>query len=201
MQCKDKQCKEILPIEWKMEVPIFKNRLILKQLVLAVGLPFIIVFAALLVLAWKTNNFQDAKYAFGIIGLAFFLAVVLILVAYRDKYSVKFRIDRKGVYSLTQDKQAKTNRKMQGLLAFLGIINLNPTAVGIAVLAQTREKTYIPWRRIRSIRYYPKQHTIIIRGGWTESVALFCQKDSYARIKELLVENSSWLTKNSNTCQ
>lgn len=83
-------------ISWEIEVPIFRHSLILKQLALAIGLPFGLV-AAVLVATADTNNKVYSFYALGLIGMTLLLTVVLVLTLYGGKYAVGFTIDEVGV--------------------------------------------------------------------------------------------------------
>ena len=91
-------------LRWEISVPIFKNTVILKQLGLAVGIPFGLVA---LVIGLSLGKGTDTLYAFGLIAAVLILAWLLIMAAYRGKYEAEFVLDNRGALCRTQAKQAK----------------------------------------------------------------------------------------------
>src|SRR5659263_101861 len=118
-------------LQWEIYVPIFKNRIILKGIGLAVGIPFGIVIAVILI-ASKGDVFgTDAKYALGMIGLLFLLTFILIIIVYGGKYAPGFIVDDTGIVNYTQAKQAKRSKVINTML-ILSLIHISePTRLGM----------------------------------------------------------------------
>ena len=76
-------------------------------------------------------------------------------------------------------KTGKKNRAINTLTAVLGLLTGRPTVTGAGILAQSRQEVLIPWSRVTKVKYKPKSHTILLRGGLTEHIALFCTRDTY----------------------
>lgn len=161
---------------WEIRVPIFKNSVIIKQLGLAVGIPFGLV--ALLV-GLVSGRSVYTLYALGFMAAALILAWLFIMVAYRGKYEAEFVLDNKGVLCRTGAKQTKKNRVINTLTVILGLFTGRPTIAGAGVLAQSRQEVLIGWSRVTKVKYKPKTHTILLRGGLTEQIALFCEPENY----------------------
>lgn len=83
----------------------------------------------------------------------------------------------------TQAKQAKKNRIVNILTVVLGLFSGKPAVAGAGMMAQLRREIFLKWNRVTKAKYKPKSHTILLRGGWTEQVALFCTEDNYAPIE------------------
>ena len=67
-------------LRWETYVPIFRNRFILKGLGLAIGIPFAVVIAVIVISVRGDIAGTDAKYALGLILAAFVLTFLLVMV-------------------------------------------------------------------------------------------------------------------------
>ena len=143
-----------------VSVPIFRNTVILKQLGIAIGIPFGLIA---LVIGLASGKSVYAFYGLGPIAVLLFFTWIFIIVVYRGKYEAEFVLDDKGVLCRTQAKQAKKNRIVNAITVVLGLLSGKPAVAGAGTLAQSRQATF--------------------RGGWTEQVALFCTEDNYAPVE------------------
>ncbi|HNW05013.1 MAG TPA: hypothetical protein PKI76_06480, partial [Oscillospiraceae bacterium] len=167
-------------IQWQISVPIFRNTVILKQLGIAIGIPFGLVA---LVIGLASGKSVYALYGLGLIAALLFFTWLFIMAVYRGKYEAEFVLDDKGVLCRTQAKQAKKNRITNVLTVVLGLLSGKPAVAGAGMLAQSRQETFLKWNRVTKVKYKPKSHTILLRGGWTEQVALFCTEDNYSPVE------------------
>lgn len=171
-------------IEWRISVPIFKNLIILKQLGLAIGIPFGLVA---LVIIFISGRSCDTLYALGLIAVLLILTWLFIMAAYRGKYEAEFVLNQKGALCRTQARQAKKNRIINALTVVLGLLSGKPAAAGAGLLAQSRQEAFIRWNRVTKVKYKPKSYTILLRGGWTEQIALFCTYENYRAVEQFIV--------------
>lgn len=169
-------------LQWEIFVPIFKNRFILKGLGLTVGIPFGILIAVILF-----TGGSDAPYALGLIGLLFFLSFIIIMIAYGGKYAAGFILDEKGIVNYTQSRQLKRNRILNTVLMIFGTISFRPAAVGTAMIAQSRQVVRLPWKKIKKVVYYPRQNAILVRGGHSQKLVVFCSRENYAEAERMIV--------------
>lgn len=79
--------------EWKISVPIFKNTVILKQLGIAVGIPFGLVA---FVIGFASGKSVYTLYGLGLIGALLLFTWLFIMAVYRGKYEAEFVLDDKG---------------------------------------------------------------------------------------------------------
>lgn len=173
-------------VRWEISVPIFKNSVILKQLGLAIGIPFGLVA---LVIALVSGRSRDTLYALGLVAALLLLTWLFIMVVYRGKYEVEFVLDAKGVLCRTQAEQAKKNRIVNTLAVMQGLLSGKPAAAGAGMLAQSRQETFLRWDRMTKVKYKPKSCTILLCGGWTEQIALFCTNENYKRAEAFVRRN------------
>ena len=99
-------------LHWSISVPIFRNSIILKQLGIAIGIPF---GALILFLLLATKGSSDALYALGLIAAVFLLTYLLIRVLWGGKYDAAFILDCKGIRCYTQKDQASKNLILNAL--------------------------------------------------------------------------------------
>lgn len=174
-------------IKWRIRVPIFRSTLILKQLGLAIGLPFGIIAA---VITLPSGRSVYTLYALLLISLLLFLAWLFVMLVYGGKYAVEYSADRGGVRCRTHAKQAKTNRIVNGLTVTLGLFAGRPSAVGAGLLAQSRQNEYLRWSQITKVKYKPKKSFILLRGGLAENMVLFCTSENYEKVVQFVMEQA-----------
>lgn len=168
-------------IEWKISVPIFRDPVIVKQLGIAIGIPFGLVA---LVIGLASGKSVYTLYGLGLIGALLLFTWLFIMVVYRGKYEVEFLLDDKGAFCRTQVKQAKKNRLVNTLTVVLGLLSGKHAAAGAGILAQSRQEVFLRWSHVRKVKYKPRSCSILLRGGWTENIALFCTRDNYVQIEQ-----------------
>lgn len=171
-------------IEWKISVPIFRSSIIVKQMAIAIGIPFGIVE---LVIGFASGKSVYTIYGLGFIFALFLLSWLFILLVYRGKYEAEFVLDDKGVFCRTQTKQAKKNGIVNGLTIMFGILSGKPIITGAGMLAQSRQEVFLRWKCITKVKYKPQNYTILLWGGWTEHIAIFCASEKYPQIEHEII--------------
>ncbi len=172
-------------VQWEIKVPIFKNSLILKQLAIAIGIPFGILIILLIVLL-KGSIY--ALYSVGTIVLLLIATWIFILIVYGGTYDVEFLLNDKGVLYQSRPNQMKKNKIINSLTFILGLLSKNPTSMGASTLAQSRQQIFVPWKKVVEVKYKPKDFTILIKSGFAQSIALFCREENYPAVKEFVID-------------
>jgi len=167
-------------LRWRIQVPIFRNSVILKQLGIAIGIPFGLL---VLVIAMVSGKSVYALYALGLIAALLFFTWLLVMALYHRKYEAEFVLDGCGALCRTQENQAKKNRVVNTLTILFGFLSGKPAAAGAGMLAQARQSDFLPWSHVRKVSFHPKGHTILLRGGFAENIALFCTEENYPAIE------------------
>jgi hypothetical protein len=162
-------------LEWTISVPILRNSIILKQLGKAIGIPFGILIIFLII--WK------ATYALILIGALFLLTYLFIRIIWGGKYKVGFELDKTGIRNFTMGKQAKQNRVVNILTIIAGLLTGKFSAAGAGFLAHSKQDVFIMWRNIKKVKYHPVHNTVMLRGGLTENMAVFCTAENYADVE------------------
>lgn len=175
-------------IQWEIYIKIFNNRFILKGLAIAIGIPFGVLILAIITLSDGDIMGTDAKYALFLIISLFVITYIIIMFVYAGKYAPGFIIDDNGIINYTQDNQIKKNKIINSILIIFGLYIGNFSAAGSGVITQSRQVIKIPWKEIRKVKYYPKEHTIIVRGGLYNKLAIFCTKENYKDVETAIKE-------------
>lgn len=175
-------------IQWEKNVPIFKNPFILKGLAISIGIPFGLLIFGITVLSEGNVMNSDAKYALFMIALLFIFTYFFIMVIYKGKYAPGFIITNDGIINYTQEGQGKKNRIVNTFSIILGLFSRNFTLSSTGLLAQSKQVEKIKWQDIRKVKYFPKRNTILVYGGFTQKIALFCKTDNYSLIENTIKE-------------
>lgn len=170
-------------LRWQSSVPIFKSSVIIRQLGIAIGIPFGLVAPVIVLTSGRS---RDTLYALGLIIALLFLTWLFIMLVYGGRYDAEFVLDDKGALCRTQAKQARKNRVINALTVALGLLSGRPAAAGAGMLAQAGQEVFIGWNHVRKVEYRPQSRTILLRGGWTEQIALFCTADNYEQAARLV---------------
>lgn len=168
-------------IEWPIKVPLFRNPVILKQLGLAIGIPFGLIFVIMLA---SGASVADLRYPAILIGALFFLTWLFIRIVWGGKYDAEFVIDGKGIRCRTAARQAKQNRVINGLAVVLGLLTGKPAAAGAGILAQSRQDVLVKWGSIKKIKELPGSNTIMVYGGFAQNIAVFCTPENYEQVRQ-----------------
>lgn len=165
-------------IEWSIRVPIFRNSIIMKQLGVAIGIPFGLLVLFLIIV--------KAIYALIVIGALFLFTYLFILVVWGGKYDVGFQINNVGIHHFALKNQAKKNFITNTITAISGLLSGKPAVSGAGVLAQSKQNILIKWSSIRKVKFIPINKTVMIRAGLTENIALFCTPENYKAVESII---------------
>ena len=172
-------------LEWSIDVPIFKNSIILKQLGVAIGIPFGLLLIFFIVVS-KPEHRTYMFYAIGVIFLLFSLTYLLIMGIYKGKYSVNFILDQKEIQCLTQPDMVKKNNIINGLTIGLGLLAGKPSVSGAGLLANSKQSVSLQWKNITKANYKPNQKTIMLRTSPIENIAVFCTEENYSTVETFI---------------
>lgn len=169
-------------LSWDVEVPIFKNKIILKQLGFAIGIPFGLLLFIMLIMG--------AYYGAIMVVSLLILTAIIVMIVFKGTYDLHIEISDSGIKYKNQSKQAEKVRKMSFLAVILGFFAKTPTAAGAGLLSAGRIEMFVRWTDIRNVKYIDRQRTIMVKGGFSQNMALFCLEDNYESIKKIIDDNT-----------
>jgi hypothetical protein len=178
-------------IYWEIDVPIFRNNVILKDLGFSLGIPFGLLIAILLIISGGDISSDGIGYPLISIGILFIAGFLFIMVIYGGRYSAGYVVDKNGILNYTQRKHAKKNVIINTLLIIIGLFSGRPSAAGAGLLAQTRQSVFVKWKGIKKVKVYPESRTIVIKGGFANKIALFCNDDNFLIVRDIILSKFS----------
>ena len=181
---------DVEKIEWSIQVPIFRNPMILKQLGIAIGIPFGLLLIFFLIVSEPEDRIYTL-YALGVILLLFFLTYLFILWVYKGKYYASFILDDKGIRNFTHADMAKKNKMINGLTIGLGLLAGKPTVAGAGMLANSKQSVGLNWNKVQKVNYNPRQNTILLRGNPMENIGVFCTQENYPLVETFIKKKLS----------
>ncbi|MEL7658882.1 MAG: hypothetical protein AAGU75_23570, partial [Bacillota bacterium] len=89
-----------------------------------------------------------------------------------------------------QEKHAKRGKIINGLAVALGLFSGNPTVAGAGMIAQSRQVVRLRWKSVQKVKYDPQRHTILVRGGYMEKIAVFCTPENYEEVEAMILDHT-----------
>lgn len=174
---------DTIRLRWQSKISIFTNTTILKQLFIAIGIPFLVVIFVLLMFNQQPLY---TLYAFILIGSLFLLTALLIRVLYRGVYEVEYLLYDDKIISRTVTSQRKKNNIVNRLAIFLGILSANPTVIGAGMLANARQSETLAFNNVKKVKYEPSKYTITLFGKPLIKLIVFCNKENYQTVVDAI---------------
>lgn len=165
-------------LSWEINVPIFKNRLILKQIFIAIGIPF----GILVIVLFSIKAYEGLL----LIAITFLLTYFFVKLLFKGTYDVRYTLNKKGVLCETQSKQKKRVEAISKITFFLGLITKNPSVAGAGLLSGSNTRMEISWKKVRKVKINEKQKNFLIYGVFTENIVLFCTEENFKNIQKYL---------------
>lgn len=169
-------------INWEIRVPILKSKQIMKQMAIAIGIPFGILI--LLLLTFK------AWYGLVLVVILLVLSFIFVAIIYRGTYDVVYELSKKGISQKNFKTQKKKVEAISTAAIVLGGITGNPTAMGAGILSMQKTDMFLNWKRVRKVKYLDKEKLIMLYGGIGETISLFCLENNYGNIKNVVYNNT-----------
>jgi len=174
-------------LEWDIDVPIFGNRIVHLQLLLAFGIPIALIFIFINILKlidWlkygiRPISSSGAGYALLLIAILITLTVLLIFVLYKNRYQMHYLLNERGVRQVVRSEQVRKNAIINSLLWLGAILSRNAGAAGTAMLAGSRSEDFVSWERVKGYKVSAKDHTISLKVDGTLAFVLFCTPNIY----------------------
>jgi len=166
------------PLLIDTRITLFGNRLILKQLGLAFGLPVLLLATLLIALDWPPD--PEALRGIGtalliVVGVLVGLLLIGVGLVYGGRYEYHYRLDTKGIEGQTSGRTKRTNRVVNTLLMLSG----RPGPMGAGMLAAGRQREGVTWEDVDQVVPHAKDHWIDLRENGHRQMAVFCPKERF----------------------
>jgi hypothetical protein len=169
---------------WSVDLPLLTSSIVVKQMlfVLIASSLFVLVFM-LIVEAFSGDLtfegfFNYLLFTLIILGILTFLAVIVMLIFYRNRYEYQFTLDETGVTAETKGG----SRKKNAILNFLLIISHKPVLADSGLIAASRLKEKITWKKVDSIQSDEKKLEVILRCRGRAIMLIRCTPENYSEV-------------------
>jgi len=177
-----------------VEVNLFRQIRVLRELALALGggIAFLVLF--LIVLQWLDGRLTwEFWVTIGQIALA--LALLLTVLAGVGMwimggraYPYVYTLNTEGIRVAVAPRQRRRNALLYELLFILGVLGGPPSAIGAALLGSAREVEFIRWKDIRRVEVDRKAHCVLLRHGWKRTLIWFLP-ERFSELSQLLEQH------------
>jgi hypothetical protein len=165
-------------MECTINVSVFRNSVIVRQMGFAIGIQFGILILVLLL--------TKAYYGLMLVAMLFLLTFLFIQLVWGGKNTVGFDLDSNGLRSYTMEDQAKKNRIINSMAVVLGLLSGKPAVTGAGMLANSRQDVLMKWKNIKKVKYLSNKHIVMVKEGFTENIAVLCTKDNYSEVEAFI---------------
>jgi len=174
---------------WNIKVPILKNKIVIRQVTLVIGLPFILLMLFLFYGYFK-NDEIGGLYGGLLILLLLVLTFILVMIMYAGGYDVSYVVDDDGVKMEQGASQAKRLKRMSSLGLVLGLLSKQYSVAGAALLGSAKTQMNTKWTSVKDYVFYDDDHSIYLKAGMDTNL-IFCHVDNYQQIKAFVLNKAS----------
>ena len=161
-------------IEYSIVINAFLRKRFFKQLFIIAGI-YHAFFAIMTMVQIQNNNMTSTSgyYYFLLISLSFFWLITLCMfLIYSIKYNAYYSITQKSISQT--NKPSKERKKLRALLDFINTATYANQPGNFALSSISRRgKTTIHWKKVRSVRFIKKVHTVVIKGQHGQKMFVF----------------------------
>jgi hypothetical protein len=176
-----------LAITWQASLRLLTNVVVIRQLffVLALSVLFVLVFALSLE-AFEGHLTPQAAWRYLLITLLIlgglsFLAALVMLVVYGNKYEYQFTMDEVGVKAET----VGGTRWKNGIINWLLLLSGRPGPAGAGLLAASRQRELVKWKDVDRLDFNAKKKEIVLRRGKRALMLVQCTTENFDRVLRL----------------
>jgi hypothetical protein len=173
-------------LRWRVDVALITNRFIVRDVLLGCGITAAVtgvLFGVLFSMnggGWK--GAQAGLTFAGLMGLFILLvSVFTLVVVFGNRWPLEFVVCDEGVVQNNVSEKAHAIHRLSWILA---LVTGRPLMAGPGLIAQSREVVAIPWEEIRRVQRHPALGVIAIRGGFLDSVRLYCTSANYSDVAQ-----------------
>lgn len=181
--CKDDFVDNIV---WNYRMPLIKNAVMWRDILLALGIPVVLLGLFLLFLSGGEDIVMIIM-AVTLIALILaalaIIAVIILFILYRGGVEMTFSLNEKGIGY----EAGKRSRDINKGLAMAGAMSGSPTAAGAGMLAASRDSNFIKWEDVGSVKIHRRQRVIYVRSKMLiDPIALYCTHGNFHIVEDMV---------------
>lgn len=177
-------------ISWEIGVPILKNKVLMRQIVLLFVLTFLITSTLMSIIFLTQGDIKAIPIVvliLFVVCLALFVLVLIItIVIFKNRMDLRYTLNEKGILYEMIDRRGKNINR---IAIVLGLLSRNPTTTGSGLIAKSLEKSFIDFRNVVSIEPNDDDRIILLKNEWRTLIPVYCNNDNYQVVKEFILEH------------
>jgi hypothetical protein len=115
------------------------------------------------------------------VGVVVALLLFVIIVFFRNRMTMRFAVDQRGVHSAQIDRRARAGAKAA---IAVGVLSGNPNLLGAGLISQSTSSQTTRWGALRSAGFSPRWRAIKLANGWRTVMVLYCLPENYEDVAE-----------------
>ena len=169
-------------LTWETHIKLLNNTGIWSSLLLAFGIPSVLLGILLGVVA------KNAVYALmvplvAVGGLLLIFVCVGIVIDLFGGFKVIFILSQSGVRSLS----GKVAKATTTATMIAGLLGGNITTFAAGALAESEQNVFIPWDAITSVKHKASRRFLLIKRAWGyKPIGLYCTPENHQQVLELV---------------
>ena len=174
--------------QWEAMILLYKDKTVLRQLIIAIGLPFGVVVLFLLWVSSQSNDIY-AWYGLILIGVLFVLTVFFVGFVYQNRMHVRYNLDQNRIKMEFSERQKRVNCWVNWTTTITGFFAKNTTAMGIGLLASANQKQTMRLVHVKTVVAYPEQFKLILVDSYRQFLVQ-CNSHNYHDVKYFLRQHT-----------
>jgi hypothetical protein len=167
-------------IEWRTDVSLLGQPTMLWNFAKVIVLSVLLMGSLLSFLVAMNGDFDMIPGMLGLTGAVgggfAVLMLLVILVVFRNRMAMAYRVDAACARMVQIDRRAKVGTKAA---IILGALSGSPSAVGAGLLAETQATQNVAWSAVRKVRCSPRWRTVQLANSWRTVLILYCTPETY----------------------
>lgn len=169
--------------QWDFRIPILSNRVLMRDLELAFGIPILFMGLFLAVIAKPVVALVVSACLVGL----FFVGLLIANLVLGGAYNATFFLTTDGVCFLS----GKREQTIADIVSAGGVIAGSLTTVGAGLLARLEKVLFIAWKDVSSAKVSEKHRVITVRSlSSIKPIAIYCTPENFQQVQSIVRERT-----------
>ncbi len=185
------ETKEIA--KWEVKIPVFRNPLLWRQLLIVSILSsgfVLVLLVGLNLFEYHWEEIPNSFLVWAVLAGGMFAAFAIILMFLSRGITTRYTVFENGVVQETLTSYGKIAAKASFLALLFGGAK-GATAAGAGMLARSREMISAVWKDIYLVELYPSRKEIRLKNQWRTVMQIICLPENYQQVADTALASVS----------
>lgn len=177
-------------LEWRIDVSLLGQPTMVANFVKVIVISGGVMGALLAFLALTQGNPGEIVSMLQLtavsVGVVAAIMLLVMIVFFRNRMSMAFRVDTAGARSEVVDRRARAGGKAA---LVVGVLSGKPQLLGAGLIAASTSSQSLAWSAVRKAACSPRWRTIKLANSWRTAMILYCDASNYEEVARF-VENA-----------